>query len=167
MIFVEQTDPILTTPCVLYNFESPLEDPIQLAQDMIKMVYDKDCLGISANQIGLNYRVFAMRGHPENFVCFNPKIVMAGEEQVVLEETSLSYPGLIIKVKRPKHVRVRFQTPNADTRTETFTGMTARIFQHQLDFLDGISYYNKANRYHKEIAFKKWKKLNEHLLPRS
>ena len=59
---------------------------------------------------------------------------------------------------RDRHIRVRFQTPNGDTRTETFTGMTARIFQQQLDFIDGIPYYSRANKYHKDQAFKKWKK---------
>jgi peptide deformylase len=158
MSLVEHTDLILTTKCEPYNFDKSSENPVELAQSMVKIMYDNNALGLSANQIGLNYRVFAMRGYPENFVCFNPKIVMSGEEQVVLEETNPCYPGLVVKIKRPQHVRVRFQTPNGETRTETFTGMTARIFQHQLDILDGIAYYNKANKYHKDLAFKKWKK---------
>jgi len=136
MNIVEHTDPILTTKCEQYNFAEPSEDPVELAQSMVKLVYDKDVLGISANQIGLNYRVLAMRGYPENFVCFNPRIVQPSEQMVTLEETDPCHAGLSVKVKRPQHVRVRFQTPNGETRTETFTGMTARIFQQQLDFLD-------------------------------
>jgi len=158
MILVEHTDPILTTKCEPYNFVKSSEDPVELAQNMVKFMYDNNALGLSANQIGLNYRVFAMRGYPENFVCFNPRIVQPGEQIVSLEETSVTHPGLIVKVKRPQHIRVRFQTPNGDTRTETFTGMTARIFQQQLDFIDGIPYYSRANKYHKDQAFKKWKK---------
>ena len=157
MKLVEHNDPILTTKCESFNFIDPPEDPIELAKSMVKFMYDNNAIGISANQIGLNYRVFAMRGYPENFVCFNPRVVQPSEQTVVLEETSVTHPGLIVKVKRPQHARVRFQTPNGDTRTETFTGITARIFQIQLDFLNGIEYYNKANRYHKELAFKKWR----------
>jgi peptide deformylase len=36
--------------------------------------------------------------------------------------------------------------------------MTARIFQHELDHLDGILFYNRANRYHRDQALKKWKR---------
>ena len=78
--------------------------------------------------------------------------------QIVLDEGCLTYPGLYVKIKRPQHVRVRFQTPNGETLTKQFTGMTARIFQHELDHLDGIVFYNKANRYHREQAMRKWKK---------
>jgi len=72
----------------------------------------------------------------------------------------LTYPGLYVKIKRPQHVRVRFQTPNSDTRTETFTGMSARVFQQQLDYLNGMLYFNRANRYHRDKAFRNWRKAS-------
>jgi peptide deformylase len=121
-------------------------------------MYEWNGLGLAANQVGVPYRVFAMRGQPQNFVCFNPRIVLPSSEQIILDEGCLSFPGLVVKVKRPRHIRVRFDTPNGDTRTETFIGMSARVFQHELDHLNGLLYFNKANRYHKEIALKKWKK---------
>jgi peptide deformylase len=120
-------------------------------------MYEYNGLGLAANQVGEPYRIFAMRGQPENFVCFNPKIVQPSEMEVVLEEGCLTYPGLLVKIKRPQHIRVRFQMPNGDTITKQFTGMTARVFQHEMDHLDGIVFFNRANRYHKELAFKKWK----------
>jgi peptide deformylase len=166
MNIVERENPILTTPCQKFDFMEPPMDPIELAQDMVRFMYEKNAFGLSANQIGIPYRVFSMRGHPENFVCFNPRIVQPSEETITLEEGCLTFPGLLVKVKRPRHVRVRFQLPNGDTKTETYTGMTARVFQQQLDFLDGMLYYNRANKYHKEIAFKKWKKPSEHILSR-
>jgi peptide deformylase len=120
-------------------------------------MYEYNGLGLAANQVGEPYRIFAMRGQPENFVCFNPKIVQPSEMEVVLEEGCLTYPGLLVKIKRPQHIRVRFQMPNGETVTKQFTGMTARVFQHEMDHLDGIVFFNRANRYHKELAFKKWK----------
>ena len=156
MELVKQDDPILRTACKDFDFIYPPFNPIDFARDVVKFMYDNDGLGVSANQVGIPYRVIAMRGHPENFVCFNPKVVQPSEQEIVLEETSLTYKGLIIKVKRPQHVRVRFTLPNGDVRTETFTGMTARIFQHQLDYLDGKVYFHRANRYNREIAFKRW-----------
>ena len=157
MKLVDGNDPILRTACDKFDLANPPFDPIEFSREIVKFMYDNNAVGLSANQIGVPYRIFAMRGAPENFVCFNPRVVMPGTDIVSLEETSLTFPGLIVKVKRPQHVRVRFNTPNGDIKTETFTGMTARIFQHQLDFLDGIIYYNKANRYHREKALEKWR----------
>jgi len=157
MKLVDHNDPILTTPCQLFDFKNPPFDPIEFSRDLIKFMYDNNAMSISANQVGVPYRIFAMRGYPENFVCFNPKIVQPGEALVLLEETALTFLGLLVKIKRSQHIRVRFATPNGQVRTDTFTGMTARQFQHELDFLDGIPFYSRANRYHKELAFKKWK----------
>jgi peptide deformylase len=108
--------------------------------------------------VGLSYNIFAMRGHPENFVCYNPKIVMPSEEKIVLDEGCLTFPGLYVKIKRSKHVRVRFQTPAGETITRQFTGMSARIYQHELEHLNGELFYNKANKFHRDQAMRKWKK---------
>ena len=141
-----------------FDFVNPPTDPNELAQDLVKYLYDSTSICISAPQMGIPYRVFAMRGAPENFVCFNPRIVMASEDQVRLDEVSSTYPGLIVKIKRPQHCRVRFATPNGEVRTETYTGMTARVFQHCMDFLDGEVFYQKANPIHRQQALRKWKK---------
>jgi peptide deformylase len=129
-----------------------------LAEEMVKLMYDHNGICLTGPQVGLNYSVFAMRGMPENFVCFNPRVVMTSSEQITLEETSLSYPGLIVKITRPQSIRVRFATPNGQIRTDTFTGLTARTFQHCMDFLNGEVFYRKANLYHRQQAMKKWKK---------
>ena len=121
-------------------------------------MYENNGLGLAANQVGVPYSVFAMRGQPQNYVCFNPRIVQPSAEEIILEEGCLSFPGLVVKVKRPRHIRVRFQLPNGETVTETFIGMTARVFQHEMDHLEGKLYFNRANRYHKEVAIKKWKR---------
>jgi len=146
--------------CDPYNFQDPPVDlpPLEFAQSLVKTMYEVNGMCLTAPQVGVNFRVFAMRAAPENFVCFNPRIIMPSEEEIRLEETSLSYPGLIVKVKRPQHVKVRFATPNGQIRTETFTGLTARTFQHCMDFLDGERFYMKANPIHREQAIRKWKR---------
>jgi peptide deformylase len=166
MLLVKHTDPILRETCKPFDFSNPPMDSVQLAKDMVHFMYEVNGIGLAANQVGLPYRVFAMRGHPENFVCFNPKIVHFGDTVVQLEEGCVTYPGMIVKVKRPQSIRVRYHMANGDVRTDTFTGMSARIFQHELDHLDGIMFYERANRYHRELAMKKWKR-NEVLVSSS
>lgn len=157
MKLVNYNDPILTKVCDVFDFSNPPFDPIVFAQELVKFMYDNNGLGLAANQLGIPYAVFAMRGNPDNFVCFNPKIISSSENYVSLEEGCLSRRGLIVKVKRPDSVRVRFNTPNGDTRTETFIGITARVFQHEMDHMNGELYFNKASRYHRDVAMRKWR----------
>jgi len=141
-----------------FAFNDPPFEPIQFAKDLVKVMLDNEGICLTGIQVGVPYRVLALRAAPENLVCYNPVVVMPAEEQIRLEETSLSYPGLLVKIKRPQHCRVRFTMPNGQVKTETFTGLTARYFQHCIDFLDGETFYSKANPIHRAQAFKKWKK---------
>lgn len=150
-------DTHILSKCQNFDFADPPFDPIEFSKQLIAFMYENNGLGLAANQVGVPYRIFAMRGSPENFVCFNPKIVLPSVEQVTLEEGCLTYQGLLVKIKRPQHLRVRFTTPNGDTMTKTFTGMTARVFQHEYDHLDGVVFYNKANKFHRDQALRRWK----------
>ena len=157
MKLVEANDPVLLNPCEKFDFNNPPFDPIQFAHDLVRTLYEYNGIGLSANQVGVPYQVFALRAVPENFVCYNPRIVMPSEETITLEEGCLTYPGLFVKIKRPRHVKVRFQMPNGETRTETFTGMSARAFQHEMDHMEGKIFYNQASKYHKDQAIRRWK----------
>jgi peptide deformylase len=143
-----------------FDFSNPQTDPVVLANDMVETMYHYNGLGLAHAQMKTGappLSVFAMRGSPENFVVFNPHIIHASDILVSLEEGCLSYPGLIVKIKRPQFIRARFNTPNGDTMTKGFYGLAARVFQHEMCHLDGEIFYSSANRYHREQALKKWK----------
>ena len=150
-------DPLLKEELPAFDFVNPPTDPIALAHDLAQTMIQHNGLGLAANQIGLPYRAFAITGE-QIIVCFNPKIVDFSTEKVYLEEGCLSFPGLFVKVKRPRSVRVRYTEPNGNVVTKTFEGMTARVFQHELDHLDGIRHTDRANRLHLEQARKRAKK---------
>lgn len=147
----------LTTPTVKFDFTNPPIDPYQLTTSLLETMHQYNGIGLAANQVDLPYRVFVMKGDP-NFACFNPRIVMPSTETIALEEACLSFPGVVVKVTRPRSIRVRFQTPSGETVTKQFTGLSARVFQHELDHLDGILYYNRSSRLEREMAKKKAKK---------
>lgn len=159
---VPNTNPILKTTLDDFDFNNPPINPEELALEMIRIMNEHKGYGLSANQIGLSYRVFALASEPA-YVCFNPKIVWESEETIYLDEGCLSFPGLVVKIKRPRHVRLRFQTPNGNITTKKFTGITARAIQHEMDHLNGILFYEKANRFHREKAFKRFNR-NKKLL---
>ena len=162
---VDASNHILKQKMEDFDFTNPPIDPIQLAKDLAETMIENKGPGLAANQVGLPYRVFVLTGSPIN-ACFNPKVVDSTSEMVYLDEGCLSYPGLVVKIKRPKMLRVRFTMPNGETKTEKFDGMTARCFLHELDHLNGIVHLDRAHPYHKEKA-KKARKAYEKILART
>jgi peptide deformylase len=147
---------LLRIACKEFDFADPIEDPVKLALNLIETMYHYNGLGLAAPQIRYLTRAFSMRGTMDHgdFACFNPRIVHFSEEQIVLEEGCLSYPNLFVKIRRPRHVRLRFASPSGEILTQQFTGMTARVVQHEMDHLDGIVFYSRANKYHKDLGFR-------------
>jgi len=159
MNIIKFPDPVLTTETQYFDFENPPMDPNELSLTLIRKVNEHNGLGLSANQLGIPYKVFVIKGNP-NIVCFNPKIVSHSDDETIMVEGCLSYPNLLIKIRRPVEIRTRFQVPSGVTTTKPFVGLTARVFQHELDHLNGIAFFNRANLYHKEQAFRKLKNDN-------
>ena len=155
---VPSNDPILKQKISNFDFDNPPVDPIQLANDLIETMIANKGLGLSANQCGLPYRVFVMWSNP-SLVCFNPKLVDTSSEQVLMDEGCLSYPGMFIKIKRAQLIKARYTDATGETHTSKFTGMSARVFQHEQDHLDGVNYHKRANLYHLQQAQRKRKKL--------
>lgn len=154
---VDCNDPILRQELEPFDFSNPPVDPLDLATDLAETMLANGGVGLAANQCGLPYRMFIMNAD-ELIPCFNPRIVDYSEETVVLEEGCLTNPGLFVKVKRPRRIKVRYTEPNGQTTTKIFDGMTARVFQHELDHLNGIVYTQRASKIHLEQARKAAKK---------
>lgn len=142
--------------------EAPHLLPI-LANKMAEKMIQYGGVGLSMNQVGLRGRMFVMRTHPDITVCVNPRIVDASQEEVLMEEGCLTYPGLHVKVKRPAHLRVRYQTATGETVTEKLTGLTARVFQHQLGVINGEKFFDLAKPLARELALRKWNKFRKQL----
>jgi peptide deformylase len=105
MNLIPHTDELLRSELERLIFNNPQIDPEELAVQLVDVMKTNNGIGLAANQVGLNLRVFAMDSFPETFVCFNPKIVIPGTEQVTLEEGCLSYPGLWLRLSDPKTLR--------------------------------------------------------------
>lgn len=152
------TDPILTTKLEPFDFENPLVDPKELANHLIEVMDKHNGIGLSANQLGMNHRVFVMRTEPR-LVCFNPVLTFESEDQAVMEEGCLTFPLLYVRIKRSSWIRAKFFDENSKIQTQKFTGITARCFQHELDHLNGVVYLNRASKMNVERAKRKLKLL--------
>lgn len=154
--------PILHTPTEEFDFTNPPIDPVELVNDMIETMAHNKGMGLAAPQVGLPYRMFVLWSQ-ETLAVFNPRIVDSTTEEILLEEGCLSFPHLFVKIKRPRSIKVRFTDPFGNTRTEKFTGMTARCFLHELDHLNGIDYTRRATQFHLASAYRKQKNLSRQL----
>lgn len=153
--FVSETSPILLSECEEFNFDNPPCDPKELAQTLHDKMLKSDGLGLSANQVGLPYRVFVMRTGEKPYAVFNPKVVDVSEKELSMKEGCLSFPLLYLSVKRPDAVRIRFQDETGEMRTEKFIGMTARIALHEFDHMLGKVYTQRATQYETQRALRK------------
>ena len=140
-----------------FDFKNPQIDPVDLSQSLVSLMRKEMGYGLAANQVGLPLKMFVLDGEPA-YAVFNPRITYFGEEEILLEEGCLSYPGLALKIKRPRFIRVRFRDPYGDHVTKQFDGITARVFQHEFDHINGVDFTQKVSKLKRDMAIKKWKK---------
>jgi peptide deformylase len=132
-------------------------DPYQLYRELGESLQKEGGLGLAAPQIGYPYRVFVIRSSPI-IPFFNPLIVDVSDEAVEMEEGSLTFPGVILKITRPRVIRVRYTDPNGKTETKKFQDMTARVILHELDHLNGVLFGQHVGEMQLDIAIRKAKK---------
>lgn len=152
-----ETHEMLRTPTEKWDFVNKSTDEAkQLYLDLARTMRENGGIGLSANQVGLPHRVFVLDspyGFPMGI--FNPIIVNTSEKEILMEEGCLSFPAMLLKVKRPYKVRIRFAEWTGEIVTKEFEGLTARCIQHEIDHLDGITMLDRAKPFHIELAKRK------------
>ena len=119
------------------------KEDLQVAQDLLDtlMAHKESCVGMAANMIGERKRIIAFldeSGRASTYtVMFNPEIIEKSDAYDA-EESCLSLLGGPRPCKRYKSIKVKYQTPELQTRLKTYTGWTAQIIQHEVDHCDGV-----------------------------
>ena len=122
-------------------------DRHNLSKILIDNMIHHNGIGISANQIGIWERAFAMvrdLEHQEVMVCFNPRIIKSYTEEVEMEEGCLSYPELFLKIKRPDKIVVKYEDEDKKTHKVKLSGLASRVFQHEYDHMEGIDFTQRT-----------------------
>ena len=122
-------------------------DRHHLSRVLVDNMIHHQGIGISANQIGIWERAFAMVKDIENnevIVCFNPRIIKSYSEEVEMEEGCLSYPELFLKVKRPDKIIVKYEDEDKKTHKIKLEGLASRVFQHEYDHMEGIDFTQRT-----------------------
>ncbi len=126
----------------------------QLIDDLIATAAEANGVGISAPQVAQSYQIFIVASHPnsrypdaprmEPTAMINPEIVNHSEEFVKGWEGCLSIPGIRGLVPRYKEIEVTYTDRNGRFKKQHFTDFVARIFQHEIDHLNGISFLDRV-----------------------
>jgi peptide deformylase len=118
----------------------------QLVADMVDTMYDEVGVGLAAPQVGVSLRVVVVADESGQAAraLLNPVITAQGGE-VTAEEGCLSMPGVFAPVTRAEWVTVQAQDENGAPLTLDARGFRARVFQHELDHLDGVLFVDRLD----------------------
>lgn len=125
--------------------EKVTEDHRRLARDMIETMRAAPGVGLAGPQVGVLERIFVWEVEDRQGVFINPRMVHRSRETVTEEEGCLSLPGLGYDVERHREVTVEALDENGRPVAVTGEDLLARIFQHELDHLDGVLFIDRLD----------------------
>ena len=118
--------------------EKITEETKKLIEKMIKIVQENQGVGLAACQIGLAKRIIIVQTEKGYQEFINPEILWKGSEKEIMEEGCLSFPQMFLKIKRSKEIGLKAFTNQGESIQIKAQGILARIFQHEIDHLNGI-----------------------------
>jgi len=155
-------DPVLKTRAApVETFDVVLA---HLAEEMLTTMREHEGVGLAANQVGRLKRILVAATEEEEYVVVNPLIEEVAETTEKVVEGCLSIPGIQVEVERPTGVTVSGQdATSAPLRIEA-SGLLARIFQHEIDHLNGVLILDRTDRESRKAAMRE---MRERLLAQS
>ena len=140
------------------EFDFSNMDPAEISKNMIDTMHKYKGIGLAANQVGVDAQIFVM-GEKDPMTVINPIITEVGTEKVEMEEGCLSFPGLYMKVSRPSVVSVQYLDIEQKECIIKLEGFHARVFLHEYDHLQGITFDQRVSKLRVDMAKKKQEKL--------
>ena len=144
------------------DLENPGFDPKELKAEMVKFMIDSNGIGLAANQIGLDAKVFVMGDSVENStMCINPTVLQYTEDTQDDVEGCLSFPNMFVKIKRPKEILAQYWDENLKECVVKIEGYSAKCYLHEMDHLLGITMKDRASKLKWDMAAKKARKYEK------
>ena len=165
-------DPILKTKAKNLASNLAATEMQQLVADMFETMYYAHGVGLAAPQIGKGVRLFVMDSGPMveldeeelaeleegetpeppiKRAFINPVMMSETGEQWGFEEGCLSIPSVRELVNRHADIVLRYEDENRQVHEEAFSGMAARIIQHEYDHLEGVLFTDKLSAFKKQL----------------
>lgn len=135
-----------------------------LIGDLFDTMYAARGIGLAANQVSELVRVIVVDPRPSGpegsqaLALVNPEIrEYAGSE--TFEEGCLSVPGVYAQLRRPNRILVRYLEASGEEQTREFTGMMARVIQHEIDHLEGRLFVERLSSLRRTLLMKKLREI--------
>lgn len=135
----------------------------QIIADLKETMIQQDGLGLAANQIGESYSIFCFNPkgvgiEQKPVAVINPKIIKSegNEEQ---EEACLSLPGIVEMLMRPTKVIIQGISEDGKKIEMAGAGLLARVFQHEIDHLNGIFFIDHLSQTRQRMLKKKLQEI--------
>lgn len=136
---------VLNKPPKEFDFNGDL-DPVMLTNLMHDRMKELGGVGLSANQVGLNIKMFVLGSGEVRMTVFNPELIEVSKEEVTLDEGCLSFPGIYLKVNRPASCKVKYRNEKNELVAQELSGLTARIFLHEYDHMMGTTFKSRVSK---------------------
>jgi len=146
------------------DVETITDEYHQLIEEMAEAMYDDDGVGLAAPQVGVSKRVIVVDGGEGFMALFNPEIIKTGDDTDTVEEGCLSLPGIRVQVERPTQITLRALNVKGETVQLEIEGLVARIFQHEIDHLNGILIIDRVSSINRSLLKSKLRKLEKEAL---
>jgi len=152
----EYGEPVLREKSL--SVDKIIPEVLKLIEDMTETMYTASGVGLAAPQVGVAKRIIVIDGQEEGLIILvNPKIVER-EGEASEEEGCLSLPGIYSEVKRSKKVTVEGINQKGEKIKITRDGLIGRVFQHEIDHLEGILFIDRIGKVKRQILLNKLKK---------
>ena len=149
----------------------------RLIKNMWETMYAAQGVGLAAPQIGESIRLFIVDTYPFSdnedlsiserkflksfkMVFINPEIVEENGNECIFNEGCLSIPGIREDVKRKDSIIIKFQDLNGKFIKESFSGIAARVIQHEYDHIEGVLFTDKLSYLKKKTIKRKLSEIS-------
>jgi peptide deformylase len=130
----------------------------KLAEDMAETMLKEDGVGLAGPQVGISKKIIAVQTESGPSVFINPKITKKYGEKVSTEEGCLSLPGIWLKIKRSEGVEIEAIDLDGKKLNIKAEGFQARVFQHEIDHLNGVLIIDRVGFFNRLKAKKQLKR---------
>lgn len=119
------------------------------AGQMLDLMYEAEGLGLAAPQVTLDYQLLVINFEADpsrkdlEVVALNPTLVETSKAVVKDREGCLSFPGLYQDIRRAKTITVQYYDLDGRLVEMTCTDLAARVWQHEIDHLNGVLFIDK------------------------
>jgi peptide deformylase len=132
---------------------------VRIVDEMFETLYLSDSgIGLAAPQVGIQRQIFVWDMEDDPRVIINPKIVES-EGEWVYDEGCLSIPGLYVEMTRPKKVLMTGLDLDGNEISVEADELEARLFQHELDHLNGVLMFDRMQPDQRKRALEEYKRL--------